>query len=151
MSGGAQFPVKTADPLECTEDVRLLLHVIKPHDLCVPIFTVHQGPSKVPLDSPGLCNAETSCHQFLDSVTQRHNAIKPAETAKLQRRLWEPIRSQIGLQDVNEALRRLPQEEQDLRLQRLKRAVDCSLKKQYLPKDVQAAQTPYNFYLDVSF
>ena len=54
------------------------------------------------------------------------------------------------LQDVNEALRRLPQEEQDLRLQRLKRAADCSLKKQYLPKDVQKAQTPYNFYLDVS-
>jgi hypothetical protein len=55
-----------------------------------------------------------------------------------------------NLQDVNEAMRRLPQEEQDLRMQRLKRAVDCSLKKQYLPKDVQAAQTPYNFYLDVS-
>ena len=56
----------------------------------------------------------------------------------------------VHLQDVNEALRRLPQEEQDLRLQRLKRAADCSLKKQYLPKDVQKAQTPYNFYLDVS-
>jgi ubiquinol-cytochrome c reductase subunit 7 len=50
--------------------------------------------------------------------------------------------------DVNEAMRRLPQEEQDLRIQRLKRAVDCSLKKQYLAKDIQAVQTPYNFYLD---
>lgn len=52
-------------------------------------------------------------------------------------------------QDVNEAIRRLPQEEVDLRLQRLKRASDVSLKKSYLPKDVQAQQTPFNFYLKV--
>ncbi|KAK9812035.1 hypothetical protein WJX73_010855 [Symbiochloris irregularis] len=50
--------------------------------------------------------------------------------------------------DVAEAIRRLPQEEQDLRNQRLKRAHDCSLKKAYLEKDVQAEQTPFRFYLE---
>ena len=55
------------------------------------------------------------------------------------------------MQDVAEAIDRLPVHEQDLRLQRLKRATDCSLKKSYLPKDLQAVQTPFNFYIDVSF
>ena len=36
---------------------------------------------------------------------------------------------------VAEAIRRLPAEEQDLRLFRLKRAMDCSLKKTILPKE----------------
>lgn len=36
---------------------------------------------------------------------------------------------------VAEALRRLPQEEQDLRMFRLKRAIDLSLKHAILPKD----------------
>lgn len=54
------------------------------------------------------------------------------------------------MQDVAEAIQRLPVHEQDLRLQRLKRATDCSLKKQYLPKELQAQQTPWNFYIDVS-
>ena len=53
-------------------------------------------------------------------------------------------------QDVAEAIQRLPVHEQDLRLQRLKRATDCSLKKSYLPKDLQKVQTPFNFYIDVS-
>lgn len=57
----------------------------------------------------------------------------------------------MALQDVAEAIQRLPVHEQDLRLQRLKRATDCSLKKSYLPKDLQKVQTPFNFYIDVSF
>ena len=36
---------------------------------------------------------------------------------------------------VAEAIRRLPQEEQDLRLWRLKRALDLSMKKSILPKE----------------
>ena len=36
---------------------------------------------------------------------------------------------------VAEALRRLPQEEMDLRLWRLKRALDLSMKKSILPRD----------------
>jgi Ubiquinol-cytochrome C reductase complex 14kD subunit len=51
---------------------------------------------------------------------------------------------------VAEALRRLPQEEVDARNQRLKRASDVSLKKRYLPKELQAVQTPYNFYISAS-
>lgn len=39
--------------------------------------------------------------------------------------------------DIKEALNRLPQQEVDYRNQRLKRAMDYSLKHQYLPKDLQ--------------
>ena len=39
--------------------------------------------------------------------------------------------------DIKEALNRLPQEEVDARNQRLKRAMDCSMKHAYLPKDLQ--------------
>jgi hypothetical protein len=52
-------------------------------------------------------------------------------------------------QDVDEALKRLPQEEVDARNQRLKRASDVSLKKAYLPKDLQAVQTPFKPYMAV--
>ncbi|KAK9835145.1 hypothetical protein WJX81_001074 [Elliptochloris bilobata] len=57
--------------------------------------------------------------------------------------LYDPLLNQ----DVEEALKRLPQEEVDARNQRLKRASDCSLKKAYLPKDLQEVQTPYKSYL----
>lgn len=89
--------------------------------------------------------------KFLDPLLGRmaawYQGAVATELRKYGLRYEDLLDPQLDL-DVNEALRRLPQEEQDLRLQRLKRAVDCSLKKQYLPKDVQAAQTPYNFYLD---
>ncbi|BDA42474.1 probable cytochrome b-c1 complex subunit 7 [Coccomyxa sp. Obi] len=49
--------------------------------------------------------------------------------------------------DVDEALKRLPQEEVDARTQRLKRAMDLSLKHVYLPKELQAVQTPFNSYV----
>ncbi len=55
----------------------------------------------------------------------------------------------LFLQDVDEALKRLPQEEVDARTQRLKRAMDLSLKHVYLPKELQAVQTPYNSYVMV--
>ena len=50
---------------------------------------------------------------------------------------------------MDEALKRLPQEEVDARNQRLKRASDVSLKKAYLPEELQAVQTPYKSYLGV--
>ena len=56
----------------------------------------------------------------------------------------------ITAQDVDEALRRLPQEEVDARNQRLKRAMDLSLKHVDLEKDMQARQTPYLSYVRVS-
>lgn len=39
--------------------------------------------------------------------------------------------------DINEALNRLPREVVDARNQRLKRAMDLSMKHEYLPDDLQ--------------
>lgn len=49
--------------------------------------------------------------------------------------------------DVEEALRRLPQQEILNRNARLKRALDLSLKGTFLPKELQEVQTPLDFYL----
>lgn len=49
--------------------------------------------------------------------------------------------------DVEEALERLPQEAIDARNQRLKRAMDLSVKHSALPQDMQDKQTPFAFYL----
>ncbi len=50
---------------------------------------------------------------------------------------------------MDEALRRLPAEEVMGRNQRLKRASDVSLKRAYLPADLQKLQTPFLPYLQV--
>ena len=55
----------------------------------------------------------------------------------------------LSTQDVDEALKRLPQEEVDARNQRLKRAMDLSLKHVDLEKGMQAKQTPYLSYIRV--
>ncbi|CAM6051843.1 unnamed protein product, partial [Sphagnum compactum] len=49
--------------------------------------------------------------------------------------------------DIKEALSQLPQQEVDLHNQRLKRAMDYSCKHIYLPKALQAKQTPFLPYL----
>ncbi|KAM0937599.1 putative cytochrome b-c1 complex subunit 7 [Dioscorea sansibarensis] len=56
--------------------------------------------------------------------------------------------------DIKEALARLPREVVDARNQRLKRAMDLSMKHEYLPKDCRgilncgfALQTPFRSYL----
>nr|VDD27003.1 unnamed protein product [Brassica oleracea] len=49
--------------------------------------------------------------------------------------------------DIKEALNRLPREVVDARNQRLKRAMDLSMKHEYLPDDLQAVQTPFRSYL----
>ncbi|KAF3778129.1 Cytochrome b-c1 complex subunit 7-1 [Nymphaea thermarum] len=49
--------------------------------------------------------------------------------------------------DIKEALSRLPKEVVDARTQRLKRAMDLSMKHEYLPEDLQALQTPFRGYL----
>ncbi|EYU29236.1 hypothetical protein ABFS82_05G128300 [Erythranthe guttata] len=49
--------------------------------------------------------------------------------------------------DVKEAMNRLPREIVDARNQRLKRAMDLSMKHQYLPDDLQRMQTPFRSYL----
>lgn len=52
--------------------------------------------------------------------------------------------------DVNEALRRLPQDVVDARNQRIKRALDLSMKHAELPKELQAVQTPFESYLQAT-
>ena len=49
--------------------------------------------------------------------------------------------------DIKEALNRLPRQIVDARNQRLKRAMDLSMKHEYLPEDLQAMQTPFRSYL----
>ncbi|OWM86685.1 hypothetical protein CDL15_Pgr015721 [Punica granatum] len=49
--------------------------------------------------------------------------------------------------DVKETLNRLPTEIVDARNQRLKRAMDLSMKHEYLPENLQAMQTPFRGYL----
>ncbi|CAL9231550.1 unnamed protein product, partial [Arabidopsis halleri] len=49
--------------------------------------------------------------------------------------------------DIKEALNRLPREVVDARNQRLKRAMDLSMKHDYLPDNLQAMQTPFRSYL----
>jgi ubiquinol-cytochrome c reductase subunit 7 len=51
------------------------------------------------------------------------------------------------LQDIEEALRRLPIEVVDARNQRLKRAMDLSMKHTSLPIEMQEKQTPFEPYL----
>ncbi|GMI97591.1 hypothetical protein like AT5G25450 [Hibiscus trionum] len=49
--------------------------------------------------------------------------------------------------DIKEALNRLPREIVDARTQRLKRAIDLSMKHEYLPENLQQMQTPFRSYL----
>jgi ubiquinol-cytochrome c reductase subunit 7 len=49
--------------------------------------------------------------------------------------------------DVEEALGRLPDEVIDARNQRLKRAMDLSVKHSALPKEIQEKQTPFAYYM----
>lgn len=53
------------------------------------------------------------------------------------------------VQNIEEALRRTPQDVLDARIQRHKRAMDLSLKHISLPKEMQEQQTPFQSYLQV--
>lgn len=53
------------------------------------------------------------------------------------------------LQNIEEALRRTPQDVLDARMQRHKRAMDLSMKHTALPKEMQEQQTPFEHYLQV--
>nr|XP_043622820.1 cytochrome b-c1 complex subunit 7-2, mitochondrial-like [Erigeron canadensis] len=57
--------------------------------------------------------------------------------------LYDPMESL----DIKEALDRLPREIVDARNQRILRAMDLSMKHEYLPEDLQAQQTPFRSYL----
>ncbi|CAG7886507.1 hypothetical protein BRARA_A00546 [Brassica rapa] len=60
---------------------------------------------------------------------------------------YDDLFDQYESMDIKEALNRLPREVVDARNQRLKRAMDLSMKHEYLPKDLQAVQTPFRGYL----
>ncbi|WZZ24116.1 hypothetical protein YC2023_007517 [Brassica napus] len=60
---------------------------------------------------------------------------------------YDDLFDQYETMDIKEALNRLPREVVDARNQRLKRAMDLSMKHEYLPEDLQAVQTPFRGYL----
>jgi len=79
-------------------------------------------------------------------MAPRYQAAVGKELMKYGLRYEDLYDPQYDL-DVDETLRRLPQEVVDARNQRLKRAIDINMKHSELPKDMQEKQTPYNFYL----
>jgi hypothetical protein len=91
----------------------------------------HQRPSKKQLCSPHQASRAPAC--LPARPTHRLNPM---------------------LQDVDEALKRLPQDMLDARNQRLRRASDLNMKHSELPKELQQLQTPFELYvkdtLDVS-
>mmetsp|Transcript_9750 Transcript_9750/g.35719 ORF Transcript_9750/g.35719 Transcript_9750/m.35719 type:complete len:125 (+) Transcript_9750:184-558(+) len=60
---------------------------------------------------------------------------------------YDDLYDPLGDVDVAEALNRISPEEEMMRNQRLRRALDLSLKHIELDKEMQAKQTPYDFYL----
>ena len=58
-----------------------------------------------------------------------------------------PLHARALAQDIAEALRRLPPEVVIARNQRLKRAMDLSMKHEKLPKALREKQTPFEHYL----
>ncbi|KAL0323913.1 UNVERIFIED_CONTAM: Cytochrome b-c1 complex subunit [Sesamum calycinum] len=69
-------------------------------------------------------------------VDPNHNPLAALHMKTLSKRLR-----------IIQALNRLPREIVDARNQRLKRAMDLSMKHEYLPEDLQAMQTPFRSYL----
>ena len=53
---------------------------------------------------------------------------------------YDDLFDQYESMDIKEALNRLPREVVDARNQRLKRAMDLSMKHEYLPKDLQVTE-----------
>ncbi|KAK9820490.1 hypothetical protein WJX72_010849 [[Myrmecia] bisecta] len=79
-------------------------------------------------------------------MATRYQAAVGKELVKYGLR-YEDLYDPLLNMDVDAALQRLPIEVVDARTQRLKRAVDCSLKRQYLSSEMQAKQTPYQWYI----
>ncbi|EFN59065.1 hypothetical protein CHLNCDRAFT_33822 [Chlorella variabilis] len=79
-------------------------------------------------------------------MAPRYQAAVGKELIKYGLRYEDLYDPQLDL-DVDEALKRLPQDVLDARNQRLKRAHDLNMKHSELPKDLQQLQTPYSFYL----
>lgn len=80
-------------------------------------------------------------------MAPRYQAVVGKELKKYGLRYEDLYDPQMDL-DVDEALKRLPQDVVDARNQRLKRAIDISMKHSELPKDMQEKQTPFQMYLE---
>jgi ubiquinol-cytochrome c reductase subunit 7 len=93
---------------------------------------------------------KTSISKLLDPIIARfapaYQAAVSKELTKYGLRIEDLYDPENDL-DVEEALGRLPQEVVDARNQRLKRAMDLSVKHSELPKEIQDKQTPFSFYL----
>lgn len=83
---------------------------------------------------------------WIKSASTAYRATVGAELRKYGLRYDDLLDEGQDL-DVGEALKRLSQEERDMRAQRLKRAMDLSMKHTYLSAEEQAKQTPFDFYL----
>ncbi|KAL3500388.1 hypothetical protein ACH5RR_039481 [Cinchona calisaya] len=86
-------------------------------------------------------------------VDPRRNPLAAIHKKALDRRLrkyglrYDDLYDPMYDLDVKETLNRLPRQIVDARNQRLKRAMDLSLKHKYLSEDLQAQQTPFRSYL----
>eukprot|EP00873_Tetraselmis_striata_P041248 jgi/Tetstr1/461512/TSEL_006618.t1 len=103
---------------------------------------------RLPLDP---CDAMTSAltkmfMPVLEWMGRSHQRVVATELKKYGLR-YDDLLDPLSTGDIKNALERCPQEEVDLRNQRIKRAIDLSSKKQYLPAEMQAKQTPLQFYL----
>jgi len=79
-------------------------------------------------------------------MAPRYQAAVAKELKKYGLRYEDLYDPQYDL-DVDEALRRLPQEVVDARNQRLKRGIDLNMKHSALPKELQEKQTPFAGYM----
>ena len=80
------------------------------------------------------------------AFAKRYQGWVGAELSKYGLRYDDLLDETMNL-DVAEALKRLPHEERDLRMQRLKRAMDLSMKHVYLDPEMQKKQTPFKWYI----
>ncbi|PKA52534.1 Cytochrome b-c1 complex subunit 7-2 [Apostasia shenzhenica] len=86
-------------------------------------------------------------------VNPRRNPLAALHQKTISNRLkryglrYDDLYDQLYELDIKEALNRLPREIVDARNQRLKRAMDLSMKHEYLPEEMQKLQTPFRSYL----
>jgi ubiquinol-cytochrome c reductase subunit 7 len=79
-------------------------------------------------------------------ASRRYQAAVAKELKKYGLR-YDDLYDEMYDVDIQEALSRLPRSVVDARSARIKRAMDASMKHVYLDKELQAKQTPYDYYL----
>ena len=82
----------------------------------------------------------------LSAMSKYYRSAVGAELSKYGLR-YDDLLDETANLDVKEALDRLSQEERDMRQQRLKRAMDLSMKHIYLDEETRKKQTPFDHYL----